>query len=160
MAADQEQGEVQAEARKRRDLIAGIVLIAFGLGAAGYALLHYSLGTLWRMGPGMFPTMVGIALTGLGALVLASALLHPAAMPRVEWRQALSVLCSTLAFAFLIEPAGLVPAVVALTAVSALADPKATVIRTVMLAVILSAMAYLVFRVGLGLSIPVFRWSF
>lgn len=52
-----------------KDLWAGIMFLAFGLGFA-YASKNYNMGTAVRMGPAYFPTVLGGLLAVLGAIVL------------------------------------------------------------------------------------------
>ena len=52
--------------RDLKDILAGAVLIALGLPGAAYALATLPLGTLRRMGPGMFPAALGLILALFG----------------------------------------------------------------------------------------------
>jgi hypothetical protein len=52
--------------RDYRDIVGGLLLVVLGLGFSWYAAEHYDLGSLRRMGPGMFPTVLGVALACLG----------------------------------------------------------------------------------------------
>ena len=51
--------------KNKKDFWAGIFFIAFGAGAAAVAQEN-ALGTLSRMGPGFFPTALGVILALLG----------------------------------------------------------------------------------------------
>jgi hypothetical protein len=68
--------------RSPKDFWAGLIFIAIG---GGFILLaqQYRLGDLHRMGPAMFPTLVGGLLAGLGAVIaLRSFLFDGASVPR------------------------------------------------------------------------------
>ena len=60
--------------RAPKDFWAGLIFIAIG---GGFILLaqQYRLGDLHRMGPAMFPTLVGALLAGLGAVIALRAFL-------------------------------------------------------------------------------------
>src|SRR4051812_5110632 len=68
----------------------------------------YPFGTPGRIGPGYVPALASWGLTGIGAvLALRSVALHGPKIEVSEWRPVLLVLASVLAFAGLIEFAGL-----------------------------------------------------
>jgi len=54
--------------RSPKDFWAGLIFIAIG---GGFVLLaqQYRLGDMHRMGPAMFPTLVGVLLAVLGAII-------------------------------------------------------------------------------------------
>lgn len=145
---------------RNADLLSGAILVVLGVATAIYTVMSYKLGTFSRMGPGMFPLMVGVLIAGLGLLVLVPALWRPTAMPIIRLREFCSVIAGILAFAALIEPVGFVPAIVVLTFIAALAEHPYRAGRTLMVAVGLSIVAFLLFRVGLSLPIPALRWAF
>jgi hypothetical protein len=143
------------------DIISGILVALFGLVVAIYAFNHYPLGTLRRMGPGMFPAGLGGIISCLGAALAVSAFFrrgHVAINFRFEFRTAFLVVTSVVVFALLIRSAGLVPAVIAVVFISAVADRAATLKSTVVLAVALCALAYVLFRLALGLNLPLLIW--
>ncbi|WP_204570085.1 tripartite tricarboxylate transporter TctB family protein [Arsenicitalea aurantiaca] len=143
------------------DLISGMLVALFGLIVAIYAFNHYPMGTLRRMGPGMFPVGLGGLISCLGGALALSALFrrgHVAIPFRFESRTAVLVIVSVAAFALLIRSAGLVPAVIAVVSLSAFADKAATLRSTLVLAVALCALAYVLFRLALGLNLPLLIW--
>jgi hypothetical protein len=141
------------------DIIGGAALLSFGLWFAWYAGAEYDMGALRRMGPGFFPTVLGWLVAGFGALLLIPALFRPGELPVPALRPFLTIIAGGLAFAWIIEPFGLVPATVALVLVVALAEAELRLLRTVILAVALSVMAVTVFSEGLGIPVPAFRWG-
>jgi hypothetical protein len=146
------------QARDYRDLVGGLALIAIGVAVAVNSVMTLNIGTVTMMGPGAFPAGLGVILAVLGAGIAIPALFRAGRLPRIDVRPFLAVLASIFAFALVMERFGLVPAVTALTFIAGLADRKLSFVRTVILAAVLSVIATLVFRTGLGLPIPIFSW--
>ena len=143
-----------------RDVIAGALLIILGLFAGFYATANYKVGTLQQMGPGMFPSGLGFLLAGLGVLVLVPALFRAGTLPKPDFRQLVSVLAGTLMFALTINVLGMVPAIFLLTIASVLADDKLGIVGTLVLCVVLSGLAVVIFRAGLEIPLYLFIWPF
>lgn len=149
--------------RSYPDIIAGVIIAVFGTIVAVYAATHYNIGTVRRMGPGMFPTALGVIIGVLGVLLTLTAALRmiPAErIPEINWRAAVLVLTSVVLFSVLINTAGLFPAVIAVIATSAYADKGATVKTTVILSAILSVLAFLIFKFALGMNFKLMEWPF
>ena len=147
--------------RGSQDIVAGLLMIAAGAAIALYALNSYNLGTLRRMGPGMFPFGVGVILAGLGVLILLPALLRGGErLPEFSLRKSAALLAGVAAFALSIRTLGMIPAIVLLTVISSLADSKLRPLGVVVLSAALCLLAWGVFRAGLGLNIPLWRWPF
>jgi len=149
---------VLVRARDYRDIIAGAALIVIGGLTAIYTLTSLKLGTTTRMGPGMFPTALSVLLIVFGIAVLIPALSRAGEMPKVDVVPLVAILISILAFALMVRPFGVVPAVVAMTAISSRADSKLSLRGTAILAAFLALLAALIFPIGLGLRIPIFAW--
>lgn len=143
-----------------KDLLGGAVLLAFGGFVAIYALLNYPVGTPSKMGPGMFPVAVGILTGLLGLVLLFQARSKAEPMPKFRVLVPLLISLGIVAFALLIRPFGLVPAVIALTVISSFAELEFRPVTLVALCVSLGLMAWLIFNVALSLPIPAFRWPF
>ena len=140
-----------------RDFWSGALFIAFGAFFAGFAQ-QYDMGTAQRMGPAYFPTILGGLLFVLGAAIGLKGLaaetidgqiepLHPGP---IAW-----VLGAVVAFAALLQPAGLVVALLTLIGVSSFGSHEFKARDTALLALGLCALVLLVFIKGLGLTIPV-----
>jgi len=140
------------------DIIGGAALVAIGVAIAGYALTTMKLGTVSRMGPGMFPAALGVILAILGFMIVLPALFREGRTPQVDLRSMLAVSGSMLAFALLVRPFGLVPAIVALVAIASRADGKLPPIGVALVAGGLALASVLIFSVGLGLQLPAFAW--
>ncbi|KMK67646.1 tripartite tricarboxylate transporter TctB family protein [Puniceibacterium sp. IMCC21224] len=142
------------------DIIAGILICATGLFFTVYSVMNYDLGTIKRMGTGMFPFGVGLVLAVLGLLIMAPAFYRRGTLPEVDARSLIMVLLSIAAFALLVVPTGLVPAIFATTILSSFAERKVSLKSLAGLCLFLSTLAYMVFRIGLDLPLSMFKWPF
>lgn len=141
------------------DLLAGALLLVIGLCTAVYTLMHYDVGTLDEMGPGMFPATIGWLLAGIGVLVALPAWFRRGVAPQPEWRPFTAIVGGVLLFAVTVERFGMVPALLALTLVSTLAGSKLRWRGALALGVSLCVLAALIFRVALEVPLPLLRWS-
>jgi len=148
-------------ARDYRDLIGGGLLVALGLWAGIHSLNNFDIGTMGRMGPGMFPASLGFLLAGVGALIVVPALFRAGeGKITIDWRPMFFIMGGVLMFGLTVTTFGMIPAVIILTIFGVLADTKMGVLGTIVLAVGLSLLAYLIFILGLGIVLPAFRWPF
>lgn len=149
---------MQMLTKNLQDLLAGASVLVVGLGVSLYALFSYNLGTLSRMGPGMFPFGAGLIMALLGGVILLSGLLRAGeAIPRISIRPLVMVAAATAAFAMLIRPAGMLPAIAVMTVIASLADPRLKPLTVIVLIGVLCLIAWLVFIVALGLPIVLVR---
>lgn len=146
--------------RDYRDILGGALLLLTGVFMALYAMNHYQLGTLRTMGPGLFPTVIGWLLAFFGLLLSVSGFFRTGVKPEIPIVTPAIVLASILAFALIVRPFGVIPAILAVTAISSVADLKFRPVVTVVLCVVLSLVAYLIFQVGLKLPMAMFSWPF
>jgi len=146
--------------RDYRDIITGGSLFAMGLFVAIYSLSHYPLGKMTRMGPGMFPTGLGLLLAGFGAVIAISALWRGGTWPEVDVRAAVAVIASVASFAIFIDRIGMVPTVAIMSALAVAGDKNGTVKRAASLAIGLNRLAVPIFIYGLDLPIALAKWSF
>lgn len=146
--------------RDYRDIVGGGLLLVVGAFMALYAMNHYPLGTLRTMGPGMFPMAIGWLLAFFGLLLGVSGFFRTGRWPQVPLVTPAIVIASIVAFTVLVRPFGIIPAILGVTAISSFADLKFRPVVTVVLCVVLSLVAYLIFRVGLSLPMAMFNWPF
>jgi Tripartite tricarboxylate transporter TctB family len=140
--------------RSPKDFWAGLIFIAIG---GGFVLLaqQYRLGDLHRMGPAMFPTLVGALLATLGAVIaLRSFVLDGAALPRFEARPLGVSLLAIVLFGIALQWLGLVAAVAVLVLVGAYAARSVRPLENLALAAALIAFSVGVFVWLLGLPLP------
>lgn len=142
--------------RNPKDVYAGLIYIAFGLAAILLAR-DYEMGSATRMGPAYFPTVLGGLLALIGAISLIRGLIVPGGpLDRFAWRPLAIIVGASVLFGFLLRPAGLVPAVLVLVIVGALASRRFRLVPTLLLAAGLAAFSALVFVKGLGVPAPLF----
>jgi hypothetical protein len=139
-----------------RDFWAGLMFIAFGLFFLIGALMNYQMGTAVRMGPAYFPTVLGGLLAVLGAVVLVGSLtIEGPPVAQFHFRPLLFILGSSLAFAYLLKPLGLVLASAALIFISAYGGHEFKWKEVAILTVVLVVFSVLVFVKGLTLPFPI-----
>jgi hypothetical protein len=140
--------------RSPRDFWAGLIFIAIAL---AFIVLsrQYSLGNMHRMGPGLFPTLVGSLLIGLGALIAVRALAFDGPpVPGLHARPILVSLAAICLFGVTLQWLGLVAAIAVLVLCGALASRESRLWENAALALVLIAFSVAVFVWLLGLPIP------
>ena len=167
-----------------KDLLAGLVFLAFGLAATHIADRDYPMGTALRMGPGNFPLWLGWVLVGFGVFLVLRGIWQMArgaprgeeaaldfvkgdrAPPPVAWswreaawggRAVACIVASMLAFGFLMPRLGLVPALVAMFFISAFGGREFRWREVAVLTAVMTALAVGVFVVLLKLPFPIIR---
>lgn len=139
-----------------RDFWAGLMFITFGLFFLIVAQMSYQMGTAVRMGPGYFPTVLGGILAVLGAIVLVGSLaVEGPPVAKFHFRPLLFILASSLAFAYLLKPLGLVLASAALIFISAYGGHEFKWKEVAWLTLVLVIFSVLVFVKGLTLPFPI-----
>jgi putative Ca2+/H+ antiporter (TMEM165/GDT1 family) len=145
----------------RRDYYAGALMVLIGGGAA-YVGSHYQMGTLTRMGPGYFPTVLGIILALVGVIIAGTAAYTPESataetpMPRPDWRGWFCITAAALLFVGLAKYVGLVAATFACVFVAATGDRENSWKEAVMLAVGITVFGVGLFSFVLHVQIPLF----
>lgn len=149
---------------KHKDVISGFFLLALGLSVVVASFIEYRIGSFSRMGPGLFPVIVGSLLALLGFVVLIVPLLKrsgsSALLPSIEPRPFFVILAAIGTFAIVIEYFGLIPAVIMVTFISAMAHSSTTLLITTVVAVVISASAAILFRGLLQIPLDLFSWPF
>lgn len=146
--------------RDYRDIGAGIALVGFGLAAAVYALSHYSMGTITRMGPGMMPVSLGVILAIFGLFIAIPALFRKGQVVAVNVRPLIVLSLSIVSFAVMIETVGLVPAVFSTVVIATFAENQVPILRAALLGASMAFITWAIFIFGLGLPIATFDWPF
>jgi hypothetical protein len=139
----------------QKDLLAGAVFIAFGLGFAVIGS-RYELGTALRMGPGYFPLLLGgvLALLGIGTIVEGHVRGDASAIGPIPWRAIILLTLAVLFFAFTVRRLGLAPALVGATLLAAFSSRRTSILAALLMAVGLTALCSLIFVELLGLPVP------
>jgi hypothetical protein len=140
--------------RGSQDLWAGVMLIATGA-AATLVARGYPFGTVRRMGPGYFPTVLGCLLVLFGVYFVVRGYRRGESL-RGRWPiRALVVLPLALAvFGLLMTRAGFIPALAVLVLGSASAGKEFKLVEVLLLTAFLTLLAVAVFVWGLGLPYP------
>jgi hypothetical protein len=132
------------------------MFIAFGLFFLIVAQLNYQMGTAVRMGPAYFPSVLGGILAVLGAIVLFdSFVLTGSKVPKFHFRPLIFIIISSLAFAYLLKPLGLVLASAALIFISAYGGHEFKWKEVGILTAVLIVFSVVVFVKGLTLPFPI-----
>jgi Tripartite tricarboxylate transporter TctB family len=145
--------------RSPKDFWAGLIFIAIG---SGFILLaqQYRLGDMHRMGPAMFPTLVGALLATLGLIIaLRSFALDGAPVPRFEARPIGVSILAIVLFGIALQWLGLIAAVAVLVLVGAYAARDVRPLENFALAAALVAFSVGVFVWLLGLPLPLWPTS-
>ena len=140
------------------DVIGGVLTIAVAAGVLVESS-SYGYGTVLRMGPGYFPTVLGILLLGLGLALTARGLQRqsePIALPQL--RPVVLIAAAIVLFALTLTTFGLAPAIMLLVVVSAYASPVPRPLVIGLLGVGLTIFAYVVFVRLLSLHLDLLRW--
>jgi putative tricarboxylic transport membrane protein len=149
------------QSRDYRDMLGGALLVVFGAFIAYYSIAHYALGTFRRMGPGMFPALLGGVLCLLGVFIFIPAFSKAGGeMETIEWRSFLTVVGAFAVFALTVDSFGIVPAIMLMTVVAAYADGRLKPLGILILGGAMSALVILIFRVILGSPFTLFDWPF
>lgn len=143
--------------KSQKDFWSGLMFIVVG-GAFAIGALNYSFGSSARPGPAYFPFGLGLLLAILGAMILFEALTIETEdgepIGKFAWRPLLIILGAVLLFGFMLPRAGMVISLPVLVLISAYASDEHTWVGTIINAAVLTVMSWLVFIVGLKLTIP------
>src|SRR5262245_54928200 len=137
-----------------KDFWAGRIFVAIGAAFIAVAS-QYRLGTMHRMGPAMFPILVGAVLAVLGAIIaLRSFVLDGERVPRFYARPIGVSLLAIVLFGLALQWLGLVAAVAVPVLVGAYAAREVRPLETVALAAVMILFSVAVFVWLLGLPLP------
>ncbi|ASP23554.1 tripartite tricarboxylate transporter TctB family protein (plasmid) [Antarctobacter heliothermus] len=139
-----------------RDLVSGVLFLVFGA-ALTWKSQDYQMGTLFQMGPGYFPFMIGFAIVLVGAVMTIRALIESGPpLTGIALRPLLFLLAAIVAFALALDRFGLVVATVLLIMTGRFASAKPLGwIATLVLTASLAGGSVLIFRELLGLPLKV-----
>lgn len=144
--------------RAPQDLAAG----AFILGIAVFAFWQSAelpIGTLRVFGPGMLPLLLAIVCALCAGGILIGAFVSPGVgLERWTWRGPLFVLGAAVAFGLTIRPLGLAVAAPLALVICAYASPETRLKETLIFGLGMTVFCVLLFKVLLGLPIPVAPW--
>lgn len=149
--------------KSQKDFWSGLMFMVVGTGFS-WGATQYRFGTSASPGPGYFPFGLGVLLALLGAFVLFKGVTLETdggdRIGRFAWRPLLVILGSVVLFGLLLQRGGLVVAMPALVLVASTADGGFHWKGALVTAALLTAVSWLVFIVGLKLSIPMWPTVF
>jgi hypothetical protein len=138
-----------------KDMLAGALF--FVVGACFFFVgRDYPLGTARAMGPGYFPAIVSVGVMICGLVTAVRSYIHDEAIElKLDFslRPFAFVFMAVIAFALLIDSAGLIPALAVTVILSRLAAPKAGILEVAGLVFIISAVIIGVFVLALGVPL-------
>jgi hypothetical protein len=142
----------------------GLFFIVFAMGTPEFidnivgtkVIGGYQMGSSVRMGPAYFPVVLGGLLAFLGLLVLFDAVVEEGPkVAKFHFRPLLFIAASSLAFAYLLKPLGLVLASVILIFICAYGGHEFKWKEVAIMSVVLAIFSVLVFVKALALPFPV-----
>jgi len=134
---------------------ASVFVLGAYMAAQGF---DYTVGSLNHMGAGFFPVVVGLLLVFFGIAIFLEVRYRQTPPPDIPVRPLAALTAGLIAFAVLIEPAGLVPATFFLVLIAAFGDETMGVLRALITAFAIAVLGYLVFVVGFRLTLDPFWW--
>jgi hypothetical protein len=148
---------MKLDIRHNKDFWGGVMLIVVGAGAV-YIASGYRLGSALKMGPGFFPTVLGVILILFGLAVMVVGLVSKEKIKEDLSPRALILLpLALLLFGLLMNVAGFVPALFVLVFCSAAAGKEFKLLEVVLLSIGLTALSAALFIWGLELPFPLIK---
>jgi len=148
--------------RNNRDFFGGLMYIVTG--AAGWWIARdYPFGSALRMGPGYFPTVLSWMMIAFGVAIMTMGFKNNEKI-KGNWSiRALFVLpLATIAFGYMMEEVGFLPAMLVLIPFAAAAGREFKLVEIALLTVGLTILCTAMFIYGLGLPYPLIKgmWGY
>ena len=151
---------MKTDLKNNKDFLAGLLLLGIG-GLGFYMALDYPFGSALRMGPGYFPRVLAGILMAFGLFVLIRGLISKEKVRGVwGWKPLAFIVISLVVFAFVMDKFGLIPALVAMFFIAAFGGHEFRFIEVLILTIVMSAFAVVVFVYLLGLPYPLYPGSY
>jgi hypothetical protein len=151
---------VQFKIKSQEDFWAGMMFIGFGLLAVVVAR-DYPMGSAMRMGPGYFPTYLGVIMMIMGAIIsFRSTMVQGEGIRTFGWRGLILLSLAFFSYGLMIDDLdlGFIPSIAAVVILSSLAGREFRLVETLILTVVLALGTTALFIWGLGLPYPLFWW--
>ncbi|WP_323771577.1 tripartite tricarboxylate transporter TctB family protein [Antarctobacter sp.] len=151
------QGTEQDRQSVAQRALSGGVLLVIGLLMLAVAW-DYPVGRLTQMGPGFIPRAIALVICALSIAIIVTDLktTRVAQDGKMHWRGLAFVSAAILAFAGLIDIAGLIPSMFLAVGISMFADDAARPLNVLIYACLATFGGWLLFLVALELPIPAF----
>jgi len=143
--------------KNKKDFWAGVMFITFGMFFSAVGS-RYAIGTSAKMGPGYFPTALGVILILLGIFLSISNLSAKVTDTKFEkfyFQALLMVLGSVILFGLLLNHLGLIASLIILIVISSYASHEFSWKASLLNALVLIVISVVVFILGLKLDIQV-----
>jgi putative tricarboxylic transport membrane protein len=142
----------------RQDFLGGLMVMGVAV-TAFWLAYDLPVGTLGGMGPGMMPKSLAVLLGALGLLLFLGSFLHFGERAR-RWtlRGPVFLFGAMVAFGLTVRPLGLVVAGPLAIMVGAFASDEVRWGETIVSAIVTSAFCVVLFKLALGLPIPLAPW--
>lgn len=141
-----------------RDVLAGGGLFVFG-GVSAYTSASYGIGTVRSMQAGFFPLLLSVILVVFGIILMVPAMLRAGTKIEVQWRNLVVVLAGVVFFGAALRPLGILITVFGTVAIASFATAM-TLKQTVICGICVTFGIWLIFILGLGMTIPLTPWSY
>ena len=144
---------------ENKDFLAGLLMIAVGA-IAFYMALDYPFGSALRMGPGYFPRVLAGIFIAFGVYVGLRGLRTKEKVEGVwGWKALALITTAFFVYGWLMDRIGMIPSLVVLFFISALAGHEFRLKEVIILTVVMTAFAWAVFIWGLGMPYRLFWWD-
>ena len=144
--------------KSQEDFWAGMMFIGFG-SLAIYLSWDYPFGSASRMGPGYFPTWLGIIMAVLGiAITLTSFRTVGEKIAAFAWKPIILLGIGFMVFGWSIDHIGFIPATAILVVLGAAAGRDFRIKEVIPLTIGLLIGCWALFIKGLDLPFPLFWW--
>lgn len=144
--------------KSQEDFWAGMMFIGFGA-LAIFIAQDYPFGTASRMGPGYFPTWIGIILVVLGGFISLSGFKNIGeGVSSFAWKPMILLALAFSIFGWGIDHVGFVPSMVAMVVLSAASGRDFRIKEVIVMTIALIIGSWALFIKGLDLPFPLFWW--
>ncbi len=143
--------------KSRRDFWSGLMFLVTGA-AFGIGSRHYALGSSAHPGPGFFPLLLSVLLTLIGAVIVFKALTLESEggdpIGPIAWKPLGIIVVAIVVFGATIDFLGMLIAIPLLVGLASLAGDGFHWRDVLINAAVLTLVSWLIFDVGLKLTIP------
>jgi len=148
---------MKLELSDNMDFWSGMMLIGFGAAAVFFAR-DYPFGSVLRIGPGFFPTVLGGILIVFGICLMVVGIHSKEKIKgRLSFRALMLLFIALVLFGILMEYAGFLPALIVLIIVSEAAGRQFKAMEMLISTAILVLFAMTIFIWGLNLPFPLVK---
>ena len=142
--------------KNQKDFWAGVMFAGFGSFFFGFGS-RYAMGSTAKMGPGYFPTVLGVLLLLLGIAIVLSSVSPKARSESVDkfsWKALGLILGPVILFGVLLQSLGLIVNLLLLVILSSFASHEFRWTSAMLNALTLTVLSYIVFVWALKLQFP------